>query len=262
MGEGSDVIIFLGTGGARVMVAHQLLASGGAWLELGNTNILLDPGPGCIVQATKRKLDPTRLDAIVLSHRHLDHSSDVNIMIEAMTDAARRRRGALFVPADALEEDPVVLRYLRHLPERIETLGEGTRHTVGEVSFETPVRHVHGVETYGFVFTTPRRVFSWITDTRYFEGLADHYHGELLVVHVVSLESGHGYDHLSLADAARIIAAIRPRAAILTHFGRTMWAARPWELAARVSAETGVHVIAARDGMRFDLARLGSMPPS
>jgi hypothetical protein len=45
-----DTITFLGTAGARIMVANQILASGGLWLSLSGTEILLDPGPGCIVQ--------------------------------------------------------------------------------------------------------------------------------------------------------------------------------------------------------------------
>jgi hypothetical protein len=36
----------------------------------------------------------------------------------------------------------------------------------------------------------------------------------------------------------------------------TMWRAKPWELAKKLTDETGILVIAARDGMRFDLARL------
>jgi len=44
----------------------------------------------------------------------------------------------------------------------------------------------------------------------------------------------------------------------LTHFGMTMWRAKPWEIAQRLSQQTGVRVIAARDGMRFDLSQLNS----
>jgi hypothetical protein len=36
-----------------------------------------------------------------------------------------------------------------------------------------------------------------------------------------------------------------------------MWRAKTWEVARRLSEETGVRVIAARDGMRFDLAESG-----
>ena len=93
MDELSDTITFLGTAGARFVVTKQFLASGGAWLNLGGTEILLDPGPGCLVGATKRKLDPAKLKAIILSHKHLDHSGDINIMIEAMTEGGWRQRG-------------------------------------------------------------------------------------------------------------------------------------------------------------------------
>ena len=257
MGESTDKLTFLGTAGARLMVASQILASGGLWLDLGGVEILLDPGPGTLVQATKRKLKASKLQAIILSHRHLDHSADVNIMIEAMTEGGLRRKGILFAPSDALEEDPVVLHYLRPYLERIETLEEGKSYSIGEVSFHTPIRHQHAGETYGVVFETPRHTISCLVDTRFFEELCLHYKGDLLILNVVRLEPGGPFDHLSAAEAGEIIKELKPRAAILTHFGMTMWRAKPWEVARRLSDETGVRVIAARDGMSFDLADLG-----
>ena len=256
MADLSDTIVFLGTAGARFVVARQFLASGGAWLNLGDTQILFDPGPGCLVQAAKRKLDPTELDAIVLSHRHLDHSGDINIMIEAMTDGGTKKRGMVFVPADALNQDPVIFSYLQPYPQSIQILTEGGSYVINDVSFKTPIRHKHPVETYGFIFQTPRHTFSWITDTRYFDGLAGHYKGNLLVINVVRLNPGAPIDHLSLPEAKSIIEELKPKMAILTHFGMTMWRAKPWELAEKLSEETGISVIAARDGLKFDLAKL------
>ena len=256
MSELSDAIVFLGTAGGRFVVTRQLLASGGAWLKLGGSQILLDPGPGTLVQAAKRKLDPVRLNAIVLSHNHLDHSGDINIMIEAMTDGGTKRRGTVFAPRDALDQDPVILSYLRSYPQNIQVLTEGGSYTVNDISFRTPVRHKHPVETYGFVFQTTRYTFSWITDTRYFEDLAGHYAGDLLIINVVRLKPGAPLDHLSLPEAKGIIEELRPRIVILTHFGMTMWRAKPGELARELSEETGIQVIAARDGMKFDLGQL------
>lgn len=89
----NDTITFLGTGGARFMITSQLLATGGLWFNIEGTNFLVDPGPGCIVQATKRKLNPEKLSGIIVSHRHLDHAADVNIMVEAMTRGGFRRHG-------------------------------------------------------------------------------------------------------------------------------------------------------------------------
>jgi ribonuclease BN (tRNA processing enzyme) len=256
MSELSDTITFLGTAGARFVVARQFLASGGAWLNLGNTQMLLDPGPGSLVQAAKRKFDPIKLDAIILSHKHLDHSGDINIMIEAMTDGGTKKRGRVFAPADALNLDPVILSYLRSYPQNIQVLTEGGSYKINDVSFKTPVRHKHPVETYGFTFQTPRHTFSWITDTRYFENLAGYYEGDLLIINVVRLKPGAPLDHLSLPEVKSIIEELRPRVAILTHFGMTMWRAKPWELAKNLTEETGISVIAARDGLKFDLAQL------
>lgn len=251
-----EEVIFLGTAGARIMVSKQLLASGGLWLNLGDSQILLDPGPGCLVQAARRKLETTKLKAIILSHRHLDHSGDVNAMIEAMTEGGFHRRGVVFAPRDALEGDPVILQYVRPLVEQVIVLEAGQKHALGQVSFEVAPRHIHPVETYGFVFHTPQHTFSYIADTRYFGDLAKSYRAQLIILCVLRLESSNPLDHLSVPDAANIIRELKPQVAILTHFGMTMWRAHPWEVAASLSQETGVRVIAARDGMRFDLAQL------
>jgi ribonuclease BN (tRNA processing enzyme) len=250
-----DSITFLGTAGARFMVTRQILASGGLWLNLSGTEILVDPGPGCIVQSTKRKLRADKLSAIILSHRHLDHSADINIMVEAMSQGGLKRRGRLFAPADALETEPVIFSYLRSCLEGIEVLEEGKYYSIDNTSFTTPIRHIHPVETYGMLFKTGH-TFSYIADSLYFDSLCHSYGGELLIINVVRLTSDHPYDHLSVPEAGHIIKELKPKIAILTHFGMTMWQAKPWLVAEMLSQETGVKVIAARDGMRFDLSQL------
>ena len=254
----SDTITFLGTGGARIMVSTQILASGGLWLNLSGIEILIDPGPGCIVQSTKRKLRADKLSAIILSHRHLDHSADINIMAEAMTQGGFKHRGWLFTPADALENEPVIFSYLKSYLEGIEVLKEGKSYSIGNISFTTPIRHIHPVETYGMLFKTREHTLSYIANTRYFDGLLKSYGSELLIINVVFFEPKPAFDHLSVPDAKRIISELKPKVAILTHFGMPMWQARPWEIAQRLSQETGVRVISARDGMRFDLSQLDS----
>ena len=260
-----DTITFLGTAGARFMVTKQLTASGGLWLNLSGTEILIDPGPGSIVQSTKRKLRADKLSAIILSHRHLDHSADVNIMVEAMTQGGFKRHGRFFAPADALETEPVIFSYLKDYLDGVEVLEEGKSYSIGDISFTTPVRHIHPVETYGMVFRTAKHTFSYVADTRYFDDLPKHYGSDLLIMNVVFLESrlhsdnpAMPIDHLSVPDAEHIIMELKPRVAILTHFGMSMWRARPWEIAQRLSEKTGVKVIAARDGMKCDLSQLDS----
>jgi len=250
-------LTFMGTAGARFMVAKQLAASGGLYLEQDGTRIAMDPGPGAVVQYAKRKVDLARLNGILVSHRHLDHCSDVNVVIEAMTEGGFRRRGTLFCPGDALDEDPVVLHYLRDFPESVVRLEAQCEYRLGEIKFTTTRRHIHGVETYGFRFgdvgdgRLPR--LGWVTDSQYYDSIAEDHCAEVMVIHTVLAHSRPDLPHLGLDDAERIIGMARPRLAVITHFGMNVWRAHPWEVAAGMSQRTGVEVKAARDGMSLEL---------
>jgi ribonuclease BN (tRNA processing enzyme) len=253
---------FLGTAGARFVVARQLRFSAGTWIELGGTQLLLDPGPGTLLRARRSRppLDPAKLAAILLSHKHLDHSTDVNIMVEAMTDGGYKRRGALLAPSDALEgNDPVVLRYVRPFLERIETWKE--EHKICGVRIR-PVPHAHGtVEAYGLVLDSAEGRVGFVTDCRFASGLAAHYAGcHLLVLNVVLKDWKPEIDHLSLPQAGEIIAAVRPKVSVLTHFGTTMLRANPRLLAAGLAESLGIPVIAASDGLTVEAAEWGGTP--
>ncbi len=251
----TDELIFLGTAGGRMSVAKQLRASGGFWAVLGGTRIHVDPGPGALVHCHARalRLDPTSLDAIILTHKHLDHSGDVNAMIEAMTEGGTKRRGFVLAPREAYEDDPVILRYVREYAAATGVLTEGGVQQVGAVRIETPLRLKHSAETYGLRLVGPHLTVSMIACTGYFPELEAAFTGDVLILNVVFYPR-RSEAHLCLEDCERLIAAIRPRLAILTHFGMTMVRAKPWELADRVSQATGIRTVAARDHQRLDLS--------
>ncbi len=252
-----DYIKFLGTAGARIVVAKQVRSSGGVWLSIGGTNLLLDPGPGSLVRcwSSKPKLDPTTLDAIILSHKHLDHSGDVNAMIEAMTDGGFKKKGTVLAPEDAISSDPVVFKYVRDYVNKVEILKEEESYSINGMSFFTSKRHVHPVETYGLTFNLPKYKLSFITDTKYFPELSTMYKSDIVVINTVLLKPRNDIkiDHLSIEDTKILINELRPKTAILTHFGMSILKAKPWEVAESLSHETGVKVIAARDGMQINL---------
>ena len=95
--------------------------------------------------------------------------------------------------------------------------------------------------------------WAYIADTKYFPELVEHYRAPVIVMNTLLLEPKENINHLSLPDAKRLIEDVRPEVAILTHFGMTVWRAHPWEIAERLSQETGVKVVAARDGMKFEI---------
>jgi phosphoribosyl 1,2-cyclic phosphodiesterase len=232
------------------MVAKQVAASGGLYIEDGDTRLALDPGPGAVVGYARLGVDLTTLAAVVLSHRHLDHSGDVNVMLEAMTDGGFQHRGRLYCPSDALDDDPVVLRYVRRFPREIVRLAPETAYSVDGLSFTTSARHVHQCETYGFRFGDR---LGWVTDSGYYEGIAEQHKAQVMVIHTVLRDCVATLPHLCIADAERIVRDAKPRVAFLTHYGMTVWRANPAHVAEEISQRTGVDVRAATDGLSVDL---------
>ncbi len=246
---------FLGTAGARFVVTKQLRKSGGIWLSLDDTNILIDPGPGSLNRclSSKPKLNPLDLDGIILTHRHLDHSNDINIMIEAMTNGGFKKKGIVFAPEDALKEDPVILKYIRTYVEKIEVLKENGTYSIGKISFSTPIKHIHGVDTYGLNINGKNCSISLITDTKYFNGIESYYNGDIFIINSVLIESKDYINHLSINDVENIISIKKPKLTILTHFGMSVIKAKPWEITEDLSKKLGINIIAANDGMEIDL---------
>jgi len=254
-----DFIKFLGTAGARFVVAKQLRSSAGVYIRMKGKNIILDPGPGTLVRCAKSKpaIDVTKLDAIILTHAHIDHSNDVNILIDAMTGGGLKRRGILFAPEECIHgENAVVLPYLRSYSQDIVILKDNKKYNIDTLSFSTSGKHQHQVETYGVMFDHDGRRISFMVDTKYFPDLIKDYEdSDILVMNVVRStphESGQVM-HLCIDDVKEILSRINPGKAILTHFGMTMLKAKPWVLANELSDELGIEVIAASDGMTMEL---------
>jgi phosphoribosyl 1,2-cyclic phosphodiesterase len=249
-------IKFLGTGGARFVASTQIRATGGLWLNYKGTNLYIDPGPGAIVKvrASEEHLDPSSLDGILITHKHLDHANDVNIMIEAMTDGGFKKRGVLFCPEDALSGDTVVLGYLRKYLDRVVFLKEREEYGLKDIRFTTPVRHIHPVETYGTILHLNKTI-ALISDTRYFDRLPDLYHADYLIVNVLRvdpIEKQEIVEHLAVDDFVRVVEQVRPEIAIMTHFGMSMVKENPDLVAENLRKETGINIVAAYDGMRLE----------
>jgi phosphoribosyl 1,2-cyclic phosphodiesterase len=257
----SDFIKFLGTAGARFVVLKQLRSSAGTFLHMNGHGMVLDPGPGTLARcaASRPKIKGEDIDAVILTHSHIDHSTDVNVMIELMADGGFKKRGVLFATQEALwGDDPVVLKYVREFVERIETLEPDTEYSVGTLRFRTHGKHHHTAETYGLTFSSQEGPVSFIVDTLFFPKLCEWYAGSAVLVINLARMTPHKSEkvmHLCYDDARTLISSIQPRLAVITHFGMTVIKARPWEVAKKLSEETGVDVVAASDGKTVELGQ-------
>jgi len=178
-------------------------------------------------------------------------------MIAAMTHGGFRKRGMLLAPQDALQGEPVILPYAQRFPERIEALTERSGpYRVGDVEVRTSIQHVHAVETYGLHFKHEGRTVSYLPCGRYFEGLIADYAAhapDVLIINVLRYRDAMDVDHLTLDDATALIEGIRPKVAVLSHFGTKMLEADPPKQAAKLEARFGIRVIAAYDNFLLDV---------
>jgi len=125
----------------------------------------------------------------------------------------------------------------------------------GDVDIFTSCRHRHAVETYGMHFRYEGVTVSYLPCGKFFEGLIDDYRAhspDVLVVNVLRYRDSMDVDHLTFDQAREVLKGVRPRVAVLQHFGTKMLEQDPPKLARALEQELGMRVIAAHDGMLLD----------
>jgi ribonuclease BN (tRNA processing enzyme) len=245
---------FLGTGGGRVVVFRQLRHSGGIWINLEGINILVDPGPGSLIRIFENNLDPMDIDIFVLSHRHLDHTSDINAVLESATESTKKKKELLIAPEDALaENDSVVLKYLKKGLKKIEHTQEGKEINYKDVKIKGLIKHIHkGADTYGLEFSSKDKKIVYVPCGRFFEGMLEGYpkNADLMIFNTTFTHPVPHVDHLASSDVKKMLTKLKPKTAVITHFSVQMLKANPAYVAEKLTKETGVYTIAAVDGLK------------
>lgn len=231
------------------MTLSQLRYTGGLWLESGGKNILIDPGVGTLIRSLEFGKNLRKLDAIFVSHKHLDHYSDAEVCIEGMTDAMNKRRGAVFINENAAG---YISKYHKDQVD-FTTFSDVGSFEVAGIAVDTIPTFDHD-NAFGFRFHLKEGVLTYASDTNYNDELIDYYRGsDLLILHVLRPDDDKVFKHLTIGEAKKIIDQARPKRAVLTHFGYELASRDMKCIAENMEKETGVLVIAAEDGMRLDL---------
>ncbi len=247
---------FLGVGGGRFVTISQPVGTAGWVLEMDGEVIQIDPGPGTLVRAKQHGFDPKRLTGIVVSHGHPDHCTDAEVVIEAMTLGAKRKRGFLLSNKDVIsgtEREPQrISPYHLSLPEITKEIAPEETFNTGKISI-TAVRTKHRDENaLGFVFKG-KETIGYTGDGEYYSGQEKSFRDcDILVLNCLRPRDDPWPNHMNAAQAKTLIEKTTPRLAVLQHFGMKMLFGRAEREAEWIEKETGIKTLAARDGMVID----------
>ena len=247
-------IIFLGTAGSSAVVSKQLRASGGIILQVEDLQFHIDPGPGALNKARENGVNVHHTTGIFVTHNHINHCNDLNVIVDAMTHSGIEHRGVILGSKSVLEpsenSNPYLTKHHSNMVEKIIPLEKG--HKVGVELIEIHALSAEHTDSsaIGFKFFCPRFTLSYTGDTKLTPKLMEELSGtDILILNVpYPGDKGRG-GNLDTNSAIQIISTIRPRLAILTHFGLEMLKADPLQETREIQRITGVQTIAARDGL-------------
>lgn len=232
---GTIELIFLGTGtsvgvpviGCRCPVCtspdprnHRTRSS--ALVQTPTTRVLVDSGPDLRHQALRENLHA--IDAVLYTHAHLDHLAgfddlrafcwhrDDPLPLHASPhtmDTLRRMFGWAFVP------DHPYRGYVRPAPHLIDG-----PFTVGDLTIEPlPVHHA-GIDTLGFLFSTPGApAIAYLPDVKSLPPATTARLAEVPVLAIDALRPLPHPTHLTTGEAVALAQQLRAQQTWLTHLG-------------------------------------------
>jgi len=247
-------IIFLGTGGDSIVVGKQLRASGGIILQVNGNQFHIDPGPGALTQAKNYDVNLRNNTAVLASHNHLNHCNDLNAVIEAMTHGGLDRQGVAVCNKTIYDGDddyfPAISKFHRNCVERSIAMEEGQKLGINDVEIRA-LSAIHSEpNTIGFKFFTPKYILTYTSDTGYDKTLAHEYkESDIIIFNTQFPGNMKKHHYLCSDDVAKILIDVKPRLAIIQHFGIKMLSEDPLNEAREIQKKSRVQTISANDGM-------------
>ena len=253
-------LVVLGSG---TSVPHPLRASSAHWLEAGGASLLLDCGAAAPHRAAQEGCDWAALDAVWISHFHLDHCGGLAPLLfgtkYAPQTQARRKPLTVYGPRGLKKlfrafdgaDDYGLLR--QPFPVELREVAPRARFEIAPSlraeTFSTP----HTGESLAIKLTETATGASLVytSDTGPADALAGFAAGADLFVMECSFRASKPVAaHLELADAMRLAALARPRRVMLAHL-YPEWDG--FDVAAEARKLWGGETIEARDGLRLEI---------
>ncbi|HEX8734037.1 MAG TPA: MBL fold metallo-hydrolase [Pyrinomonadaceae bacterium] len=252
-------LIVLGSGTA---VPHARRSSSGYWLETGAGSILLDCSASAIHRMAQEKLDWANLDAVWISHFHLDHVGGLAPFLFGTRNAEETRERkkplrifgakglrALVEKFDAVNEYklfrqpfPVEIREVEPL-EKFEILAGAEA-----VALKTP----HTDESLAIHLRHNEKTLVYTADTGFTMTLGDFARGiDLLLIECSFYKNKSTEKHLELVEAMHLARYAKPKRVVLTHLYPEWDGVDLVKEAEKFSPPC--EVVEARDGLTFSI---------
>ena len=292
-GTGAEIVC-IGEGAGSHCVTRGI-PGGGFLLRVAGRSIIVDPGAHSMALLERCGIDPYEITDVAATHAHNDHVGNLTLAVSAARllgladthDAhivicpsladylhAESTRFGFTLPSFALDQRVIALSTLDRtvsLPNGIDMTAVPSTELPGKIAVRaTPTRH-GSIEGVGFVFDTPLGRIGYTGDTGYFDELDECFAGcDLLWLNLNTLglqgltdtsvdgpvSEEPAENHLGYVGCCRLIEAVRPANAVISHFG-----AQLLEMTDQIAGafeerfgDTGTHVRIARRGQTLRFA--------
>lgn len=217
---------FLGTAWA---VSTSSRDNTSLFLTTEKTAVLIDCPGNVWGKLLKMGFDPLKLEAIFITHGHVDHVYGLPSLLEMMRLSGRKSPMKIHVGKDFRDRIERLLDLFeieKHADSfRVDLLPleyEETAITIGDLSIGTfPVKHT--VKNLALKFATENKSVVYSSDTAFFEPLADFAKGCDVLVHEATMSTALGDNyregHSTPSDAARIAERAGVKRLFLVHVG-------------------------------------------
>ena len=255
-------LVVLGSG---TSVPHPRRAAAAFWLETAGGSILLDCSADAPHRMAQENVDWMNLDAIWISHLHLDHCAGLASLLF----------GIKWAPGINCRQKPLKIFGCEGITKLLQAIDETSNYKLFEQPFPLefhefpPTENSRPVEMPAGlgakIISTPHRQESlairltdadgttlvYSSDTGYAESLAEFARGvDLLILECSFYRDKPTAKHLELADAIRIAKLAGPQKLLLTHLYSVWDGVDPETEAKKLWAG---ETIAAYDGLRINV---------